>query len=91
MAYRNFCSVLTEISVCHTTKISVRHTTEISVKLTSKAEDTSYCSRNFFTGERVLNSEAVGHVLSLMSSCGMSIYSGQFAFNVSSIFGFGFS
>ena len=39
----------------------------------------------------MLNSEAVGHVLSLMSSCGMSIYSGQFAFNVSSIFGFGFS
>ena len=42
--------------------------------------------KNFFTGERVLNSDAVGHVLSLMSSCGMSIYSGQFAFNVSSIF-----
>ena len=41
MAYRNFCSVLTEISVRHTTEISVRHTTEISVKLTSKAEDTS--------------------------------------------------
>ena len=35
------------------------------------------------TGERVLQSDAVGHVLSLMSSCGMSIYSGQFAFNVS--------
>jgi len=34
------------------------------------------------TGEKVLNSEAVGHVLSLMSSCGMSIYSGQFAFNI---------
>jgi len=34
------------------------------------------------TGERVLNSDAVGHVLSLMSSCGMSIYSGQFAFNM---------
>ena len=39
----------------------------------------------------MLNSEAVGHVLSLMSSCGMSIYSGQFAFNVSSIFDFVFS
>ncbi len=38
------------------------------------------------TGEKVLNSEAVGHVLSLMSSCGMSIYSGQFAFNVSKCF-----
>ena len=35
------------------------------------------------TGERVFRSEAVGNVLSLMSSCGMSIYSGQFAFNVS--------
>jgi len=34
------------------------------------------------TGERVLKSDAVGHVLSLMSSCGMSIYSGQFAFNM---------
>ena len=34
------------------------------------------------TGERVFRSEAVGNVLSLMSSCGMSIYSGQFAFNV---------
>ena len=35
------------------------------------------------TGERVFRSEAVGNVCSLMSSCGMSIYSGQFAFNVS--------
>jgi len=34
------------------------------------------------TGERVFRSEAVGNVCSLMSSCGMSIYSGQFAFNV---------
>ena len=34
------------------------------------------------TGERILKSDAVAHVLSLMSSCGMSIYSGQFAFNV---------
>ena len=35
------------------------------------------------TGERVLKSDAVGHVTALMSSCGMSTYSGQFAFNVS--------
>jgi glutaminase len=35
------------------------------------------------TGERVLKSSAVGHCLALMSSCGMSISSGQFAFNVS--------
>ena len=35
------------------------------------------------TEERVFNSDAVQHVLSLMSSCGMGIYSGQFAFNVS--------
>ena len=41
---------------------------------------------NLITGERVLNSDAVGHVLSLMSSCGMSIYSGQFAFNVRSYY-----
>jgi len=34
------------------------------------------------TGERVFRSEAVGNVCSLMSSCGMSIYSGQFAFNM---------
>ena len=34
------------------------------------------------TEERVFNSDAVQHVLSLMSSCGMGIYSGQFAFNV---------
>jgi len=34
------------------------------------------------TGERILKSDAVAHVLSLMSSCGMSIYSGQFAFNI---------
>ena len=34
------------------------------------------------TGEKILSSEAVEHVLALMSSCGMSIFSGQFAFNV---------
>ena len=34
------------------------------------------------TEERVFNYDAVQHVLSLMSSCGMGIYSGQFAFNV---------
>ena len=35
------------------------------------------------TEERVFKSEAVDNVLSLMSSCGMGIYSGQFAFDVS--------
>jgi len=34
------------------------------------------------TGERVLNSDAVKNVLSLMFSCGMYNYSGQFAFQV---------
>jgi glutaminase len=34
------------------------------------------------TGERILKQEAVTNVLSLMYSCGMSIYSGQFAFQV---------
>jgi len=34
------------------------------------------------TGERVLKSEAVRHVLSLMHSCGMYNYSGQFSFKV---------
>ena len=34
------------------------------------------------TEERVFNSDAVQHVLSLMSSCGMGLYSGQFAFDV---------
>ena len=34
------------------------------------------------TGERVLHSDAVSHVVALMYSCGMSISSGQFAFNV---------
>ena len=34
------------------------------------------------TGERVLKSEAVRHVLSLMHSCGMYTYSGQFSFKV---------
>ena len=37
------------------------------------------------TGERILNSAATGHVLSLMSSCGLGTYSGQFAFNVSTV------
>jgi len=32
------------------------------------------------TGEKILKQEAVTNVLSLMYSCGMSIYSGQFAF-----------
>ncbi len=35
------------------------------------------------TGEKVLHPEAVRDVLSLMHSCGMYNYSGQFAFNVS--------
>ncbi|XP_072254797.1 glutaminase liver isoform, mitochondrial [Pyxicephalus adspersus] len=34
------------------------------------------------TGERVLSSEAVRNTLSLMHSCGMYDFSGQFAFNV---------
>jgi len=34
------------------------------------------------TGDKILNSEAVQHVRSLMYSCGMAIYSGQFAFNI---------
>ena len=35
------------------------------------------------SGERVLQVDAVNHVIALMYSCGMSISSGQFAFNVS--------
>ncbi len=35
------------------------------------------------TGERVLKAEAVKNIQSLMYSCGMSIYSGQFSFEVS--------
>ena len=35
------------------------------------------------TGERVLSGQAVQHTLSLMYSCGMYDYSGQFAFTVS--------
>lgn len=35
------------------------------------------------TGERVLSPEAVRNTLSLMHSCGMYDFSGQFAFNVS--------
>ena len=34
------------------------------------------------TGEKVFDADAVQHVRSLMYSCGMAIYSGQFAFNV---------
>ena len=34
------------------------------------------------TGERVLSGQAVQHTLSLMYSCGMYDYSGQFAFKV---------
>lgn len=34
------------------------------------------------TGERVLNPEAVRDTLSLMHSCGMYDFSGQFAFHV---------
>lgn len=34
------------------------------------------------TGERVMHSTAVNHVVALMYSCGMSISSGQFAFNI---------
>ena len=36
-----------------------------------------------FSGERVLACDAVKNVLSLMFSCGMYNYSGQFAFQVS--------
>lgn len=35
------------------------------------------------TGEKLLTHEAVTNTMSLMYSCGMNIYSGQFAFNVS--------
>ena len=35
------------------------------------------------TGQKILDDDAVQHVRSLMYSCGMAIYSGQFAFNVS--------
>ena len=35
------------------------------------------------TGERIFKSDAIEHVLSLIGSCGLGTYSGQFAFNVS--------
>jgi len=35
------------------------------------------------TGDRVLSAEAVRNTLSLMHSCGMYDFSGQFAFHVS--------
>lgn len=35
------------------------------------------------TGERVLSTEAVRNTLSLMHSCGMYDFSGEFAFHVS--------
>ena len=38
------------------------------------------------TGERALHTDAVNHVVDLMYSCGMSISSGQFAFNVCAIY-----
>lgn len=38
------------------------------------------------TGERVLSPEAVRNTLSLMHSCGMYDFSGQFAFHVSLFF-----
>lgn len=34
------------------------------------------------TGEKILSDLAITNTLSLMYSCGMSIYSGQFAFKV---------
>jgi glutaminase len=37
------------------------------------------------TGERVMNPEAVQNLLSLMYSCGLYNYSGQFAFDVMAI------
>lgn len=37
------------------------------------------------TGERVLSPEAVRNTLSLMHSCGMYDFSGQFAFHVSTL------
>ena len=40
------------------------------------------------TGEKVLSPVAVRNVLSLMHSCGMYDYSGQFAFTVSVCFCF---
>ena len=38
------------------------------------------------TGERVLAADAVRNTLSLMHSCGMYDYSGQFAFKVTSMY-----
>ena len=37
------------------------------------------------TGERVMNPAAVQHLLSLMYSCGLYNYSGQFAFDVRNV------
>ena len=37
---------------------------------------------NPITGERVFSPETVRHILTLMSSCGMYDYSGQFAFTI---------
>ena len=58
---------------------SIEATTESTSVIAATLANGGICP---ITGEKVLALEAVRNTLSLMYSCGMSDYSGQFAFKV---------
>ena len=71
------CNNVSSVFVCQISSLEM--TCESNAVMAATLANNGTCP---ITGERVLQVDAVNHVIALMYSCGMSISSGQFAFNV---------